>query len=190
MKNGVALKGHRRVMEARGTRTVMRQPFSDGWSVSCICGWNGGDFHNKSEGQKAYRTHLDALLSGLFKCKRCGESKPLSEMRSDFRYICLVCFSEVGNEWQKRNPHASARHKRNHSLLRLYGITFEEFSKRLAEQDGRCAICGIEINYDTKNEAQVDHDHATGKIRGILCFRCNSGLGSFQDKHGYASIGY
>lgn len=50
------------------------------------------------------------------------------------------------------------------------------------EQKGRCAICETEITaYKTAN---VDHCHTTGKVRGLLCFLCNSGLGKFKDDKG------
>jgi hypothetical protein len=48
----------------------------------------------------------------------------------------------------------------------------------LSAQDGRCAICGAERG--TRRLA-IDHDHTTGFIRGLLCVRCNTGLGSFRD---------
>jgi hypothetical protein len=52
----------------------------------------------------------------------------------------------------------------------------------LAEQENCCAICGSTAT-GSKNKGQfsVDHDHITGKIRGLLCTRCNTGLGSFRD---------
>lgn len=46
------------------------------------------------------------------------------------------------------------------------------------EQDGKCAICSIDV---AESEACIDHDHKTGEIRGLLCTRCNTGLGFFGD---------
>jgi hypothetical protein len=59
--------------------------------------------------------------------------------------------------------------------VRRYGITATQFDELLAKQGGVCAICGRE------NPEHVDHDHETGKVRGILCFNCNGGLGQFSD---------
>jgi hypothetical protein len=64
--------------------------------------------------------------------------------------------------------------RRDH-LKRTFGITEEERAAILKRQGGVCAICG------TPDPEHLDHDHATGKIRGILCNRCNMGLGLFSD---------
>jgi len=60
-----------------------------------------------------------------------------------------------------------------------YGITDAEFRQRLLEQDGKCKICGKDDWLP--NGPCVDHDHATGNIRGLLCFNCNRGIGAFKD---------
>lgn len=57
--------------------------------------------------------------------------------------------------------------------LKNYGIFFERF---ILEQNGRCRICSTELK-----RAQLDHDHKTGKLRGLLCHHCNVGLGNFFD---------
>lgn len=55
----------------------------------------------------------------------------------------------------------------------LYGITREEYDAMVARQEGKCLVC--------LQELYIDHDHATGKIRGLLCNRCNAGLGFLGD---------
>lgn len=62
---------------------------------------------------------------------------------------------------------------------RLYGITPEDYAARFAAQDSRCAVCRT----DTPGGKgwHLDHDHATGAVRGILCHRCNLALGNFKD---------
>ena len=62
---------------------------------------------------------------------------------------------------------------------KLYGITIDQFEARLAAQGGVCAICrGLPA---PGRQFHVDHDHTTGAIRGILCQKCNGGLGAFGD---------
>ena len=48
-------------------------------------------------------------------------------------------------------------------------------------QNGCCAICKGEEPSDFKGRLSIDHDHSSGKIRGLLCMKCNSGLGMFND---------
>lgn len=67
-----------------------------------------------------------------------------------------------------------------------YGITLDDAHELLAAQGGVCAICSTPLLLGvpqtlTGSEAAVDHCHSTGKVRGILCGRCNKGLGLFLD---------
>lgn len=64
-------------------------------------------------------------------------------------------------------------------LKKLYGLTLDDLARMLEGQDGKCLICGRRLG-DIKR-TYVDHDHATGAIRGLLCLHCNTGLGNFQD---------
>lgn len=63
-------------------------------------------------------------------------------------------------------------------LRREYGVTAQEFFEMLEGQYRQCAICSTGIAIDTLH---FDHDHATGKPRGLLCALCNKGLGHFKD---------
>jgi glutamine phosphoribosylpyrophosphate amidotransferase len=64
-------------------------------------------------------------------------------------------------------------------LKRVYNITFEEVKYLALKQGNMCAICGKQ--FSTKVKPFIDHSHTTGKIRGLLCFNCNTGLGMFND---------
>jgi len=66
------------------------------------------------------------------------------------------------------------------NFKRLFGISLEEKAKLLANQGGRCAICGAG-ELDKMGPWCLDHDHITGKVRGVLCRRCNMTLGSLGD---------
>ena len=64
-------------------------------------------------------------------------------------------------------------------LMRTYGITKEAYDTMMTLQNGVCAIC--EGRYDDKKKLAIDHCHDTGTIRGLLCNKCNRGLGMFED---------
>jgi len=64
------------------------------------------------------------------------------------------------------------------NLKRRYGITEEQYMDLLDAQDCACAICGL-VSEDKK--LVVDHDHATGRVRSLLCSNCNTALGLFRD---------
>jgi hypothetical protein len=64
---------------------------------------------------------------------------------------------------------------RKSHLKRKYGLTLDAFEALLASQGGGCAICG---RIDADN---VDHDHVTGRVRGILCFKCNVAIGLLDE---------
>lgn len=80
-----------------------------------------------------------------------------------------------------------AAHKedwKNWHLQRKFGLSLHEYGQMLIAQNGKCAICGDEDggtrNGETKALA-VDHDHKTGKVRGLLCEACNQGIGKLKD---------
>lgn len=68
---------------------------------------------------------------------------------------------------------------KNSRLKKIYGITLEEYKKLLSLQNNVCAICFRPS--DDKRDLSVDHNHETGKIRGLLCRNCNLGLGLLGD---------
>lgn len=67
-----------------------------------------------------------------------------------------------------------------HGRLRKFGLTLSVFQEMCRLQDDRCACCGIKV-LPPKRRLAVDHDHATGRNRGLLCHHCNTGLGNFFD---------
>jgi hypothetical protein len=75
---------------------------------------------------------------------------------------------------------ANPNRNRNQQLRAQYGMSLEDYERMLQEQSGRCAICPSEVGAKGKSLA-VDHCHETGRVRGLLCARCNVGIGMFQD---------
>jgi hypothetical protein len=142
-------------------------------------------------------------------CKVCGIEKPLHDFyankgsRGGRRPECKACnlaarrakyaenprpYIDRVLKWQRENrdqylqrlreyngtPAKKLSNRRSH-LKRKYGLTLEAFDDLLVAQGGGCAICG------NPNADNVDHDHVTGKVRGILCFNCNIAIGQVED---------
>lgn len=73
---------------------------------------------------------------------------------------------------------------RAYAIQQNFNLSWEQYTNLFNEQDGKCAICNKDIYLaatDKNKTAHVDHCHKTGKIRGLLCARCNHGLGVFED---------
>jgi hypothetical protein len=70
---------------------------------------------------------------------------------------------------------------RKYNLGVKYGLTPELYVEMLSRQDFKCAICGTDKPSNKDIYFHVDHDHATNEIRGLLCLKCNMGLGYFND---------
>lgn len=79
---------------------------------------------------------------------------------------------------RRAKPEVRLRDRAGH-LMRKYGMTIEQYDAMLETQGGGCFICGRPPRDDIS--LHVDHDHSTGRVRGILCFCCNNALADFQD---------
>lgn len=91
---------------------------------------------------------------------------------------------EYTRRWMKANPEKARLIYRKNNLRR-YGLTIETYEQLLSAQHNRCAICDKIFDRLTKDAVPfVDHDHTTGRVRGILCLQCNSAIGSLDDDPG------
>jgi hypothetical protein len=79
---------------------------------------------------------------------------------------------------RRARPEVKLQERAGH-LKRKYGMTIEQYDAMLEAQGGGCSICGRPPREDIS--LHVDHDHSTGKIRGILCFCCNNALADFEE---------
>lgn len=114
-------------------------------------------------------------------CSRCGDEKPLEAFHCDATKPdgraprCAPCKSQVSKGYYERwTPEQRAKH-RERVLRHRYGIDQAVFDALVELQEGCCAICGRE------RPLCVDHDHETGRVRGLLCRICNSAIGKLDD---------
>lgn len=105
---------------------------------------------------------------------------PYAEYQKSWRAKNKDWLKVRNRKWRELNPDKEALNSRR-SGLRRYGITLEQYDELLEAQDGRCGICGSEDPGVRNKYFCVDHDHETGAVRGLLCHRCNVGIGYLKD---------
>ena len=129
------------------------------------------------------------------RCPRCEETKPLDSFGITRRKraggfvnrhqtYCKPCRVQMQTERDRRGGPAKVElraMRRRAKLRKKYGITPEQHSRQVRAQGGCCAICGRSLDGLSPQTVHVDHCHATGALRGVLCGPCNVGLGSFRD---------
>ena len=137
----------------------------------------------------------------MLQCSKCEKIKPTSSFNRDrgkptgFYSSCKDCaratnkISKAKNmpdvlsynaKWNKANPDKVAVYRRKW-LVRLYGITWDQYQGIIAYQGGKCAICFTDKPGKRLRSWMIDHDHSTGEVRGVLCENCNRALGMMQD---------
>jgi hypothetical protein len=139
------------------------------------------------------------LAEGKKYCPGCEEVLDLEHFsthkgkQSGGRAVyCRACVRERTRQRNAR-PDVKAKRKAEYQaqkeqarvckMFRDFGLTEEDYERMLEEQDRKCMICGDPHGTSGKSLA-VDHDHDSGLIRGLLCSRCNPGLGFFRDSPG------
>ncbi len=127
------------------------------------------------------------------RCTGCHEQKDETlfardRTRQRRKARCLACTSAAAKAWRKTVPdYEKSRYRaqvvetRERHLIRKYGVTLDDYQRMLTVQDGRCAICKCEEHTQHYRVFHVDHCHATGRVRGLLCGGCNHILGHLKD---------
>lgn len=109
----------------------------------------------------------------FIKCKACGNEHEQSSREIQKNQAPMSC--------SQYRPHNKMFEDRRDGIIRRqYGITLAEYDQMLRDQDYKCAICGNEDEVEGRRLA-IDHCHDSGKVRGLLCGKCNRGLGLFYD---------
>lgn len=122
-------------------------------------------------------------------CARCKVVRPRDAFRFRtgkqahlLRAYCRDCERIVQRDKMRKWSEDPAWRARQCRLNRLntYGLTEDELVALEVRSGGRCEICGGPPD-GVKNELCIDHDHETGKVRGLLCGRCNTAIGMMED---------
>jgi Recombination endonuclease VII len=128
--------------------------------------------------------NLPTLLPGHRFCSGCWGQVPsegFSPDRDSDRNRCKKCRSEFLTQQYRTSEEFRLKHRQD-NVRRNYGVTREQYNSLFESQGGKCAVCGKPPDGSKKgNYLHVDHDHETGEVRGLLCSRCNRGMGHFKD---------
>lgn len=124
-------------------------------------------------------------------CSKCKKTKPLAEYwrnrstKDGLQSYCKPCwYQTTTKKLNGPNREAELRKRKNSHLIKAFGITIAEYDKMVKKQKNLCAICLKpecgKSQYGTKKLA-VDHCHVTGRVRGLLCEKCNRAIGQLHE---------
>jgi hypothetical protein len=116
-------------------------------------------------------------------CNKCNINKIIdcfsrhSPSRLEKRKYCKKCATQATTAYELRHPNRELTYRLNKN----FSMSKEEYDIILINQNNKCATC--EKMFDNSNASKicVDHDHKTNKVRGLLCFNCNTTLGKVHD---------
>ena len=131
-------------------------------------------------------------------CTKCEAAKPVTEYHKNAKnkdgltYYCKSCVCITNKERYESDPDRKKKRAkwyrpeaaRNDHLLRTFGLTAEQYNTMSKSQGGVCKICGCAetaLYKGTVRNLAIDHCHDTGKVRGLLCQKCNTSIGRFND---------
>lgn len=126
-------------------------------------------------------------------CKKCNETKPLTEFFKDKSFSdghysrCKKCKTESTMKWREENLETynagmrkyNKKHYKRFRMLR-YKITPEQYEELKEKQNNLCAIC--KKPPQKTRPLAIDHNHLTGKVRGLLCYSCNRNMHLIDNK--------
>jgi hypothetical protein len=148
---------------------------------------------------------MDYLSQETKVCRRCKKYRLLTEFhkhrtgKNGLNSVCKTCRKiehalaydkeaakkryndnkDYFNAYAKKRYHERPDNWRKNHLKR-YDLTIEDYEKLLEKQNGKCKICGVH-HTELGKKLVVDHAHDSKKVRGLLCYNCNFGLGHFKD---------
>ncbi len=128
-------------------------------------------------------TPKHVIINGKKECNICEKVKSISQFsksnltKSKIRGECRDCTNKT-----KRRIYSENKEKaRLYSIKKRHNISPKQYYALVKKQEGLCAICHTPLSSLNRKAIHIDHCHATGKVRGVLCNQCNWGLGHFRD---------
>jgi hypothetical protein len=115
-------------------------------------------------------------------CKKCNQEKPVTEFwketlrKGGYRHYCKECCTSI----DKKRYITNRKEILDAIKFRLYKITPDGYDELYKQQNGCCKLCGKHQS-ELKRALDVDHNHKTGEIRGLLCITCNRAIGYLYD---------
>lgn len=132
--------------------------------TKCKVEKDGCEFYKNPRSKNGYTTE----------CKECRRKDSLKNYYLDPEK------TKLRNKAIRDKPDNSERRRKE--MLRQYGLTLAQYEEMFKSQDSKCAICkSSDVSRKNVKNWLVDHCHKTGLVRGILCHKCNTGLGHFVD---------
>jgi hypothetical protein len=150
------------------------QPTNQQQPETRICEYCGKEFVIKNIKTKRFCSRL---------CKnRCLSKRNQKLKRKSYKGVklCVYCGKEF---FSTRKSHICCSHPCSTKVAQLsrdFGLTITKYNALIEKQEGKCPVCGVHQR-DLKITLCVDHNHGTGKVRGLLCSNCNIGLGLIGD---------
>lgn len=122
-------------------------------------------------------------------CSKCKQLKPLTDfckgdLKDGRRSDCKNCQLIQVKSYRAANPDKVKKWNKTAKVKLFYGLTLEKYEELEKLQNGLCAVCGLSNSqklYNRSVSLHIDHNHETGKIRGLLCHKCNTALGLAND---------
>ena len=127
---------------------------------------------------KEYRDKKKEEINKRRKEYRQNNKNKIAERDKQYRLKNKDKYRAKSAEWYKANKDRA----KNYHFLRRYNISLDDYNRMVIEQDGKCWTCSVKAEDEV---LVVDHNHLTGEVRGLLCHKCNTGLGLFRDNQGY-----
>lgn len=141
----------------------------------------------RAQGRKYTDNELEIInsIGYLYCCTNCKIEKPNSEfykVKTKRRGRSYSCFCKDCRSKITKSDYNSSKKRRLKLVERNFGLNVQQYNQLYEINLFKCAICNIKEE-DLDQRLSIDHNHITGKIRGLLCSKCNSALGLFKDNN-------